>query len=106
MSDKPTYPTVSDLKPPSLLAGEYKKVGQIVGERILVEQIADWQGSSKYGKSEGKSLIIKGIMEDKTPIFFFVSHDVLYHKFDWLREKTPFVAVIFIPEGVRYYDVR
>lgn len=106
MSETKDYPTVTDLDPPSLLAGEYKKVSQIVGERILVNQIADWQGSSKYGKGEGKSLIICALTETATAIFFFVSHDVLYHKFDWLREKTPFVAVIFIPEGVRYYDIK
>lgn len=106
MTPENDYPTVTDLDPPSLMQGEYKDVKQIVGERILVQAIDDWRGKVRYLKQAGRTLLVSGLMEDKTEIWFFMSQDVLYHKFDWLRDKTPFVATIFVPEGVRYYDVK
>lgn len=106
MTEENGYPTVTELDPPSLLEGEYKQIKQVIGQRLLIQKISDWRGASKYGDAKDGSLIINALTEDQSRIFFFTNHDVLYHKFDWLRDKPPFVAVIYVPEGARYYDVK
>lgn len=105
-NDQQTYPTMTDLGPPSLLEGEYVEVKDLVDQRILVTAIGDYHAKTA-GKYEQKpTLAISALTEDKTEIFFFCNHAILYRKFDWARGKTPFVATIFQPEGKDYYDVK
>lgn len=105
-AEKRQYPSVSDLKPPSAIEGEYRQIKTLVGERLLIKGVKSL-GQRPTPKGDlVETAVVKATMETGQLIFFYTGHTVLLDKLRWCFTQSPsgFVGTI-VKEG-SYYDIR
>ena len=99
------YPTVTDLKPPSAIEGNYVQMKDLEGQQLLIQGVKSL-GRKPSPKGElVETAVVKARTKDGALIFFYTSHVVLLGKIVYCFSQAPggFLAKI-IKKG-RYYDI-
>jgi hypothetical protein len=100
------YPTVSDLKPPSAIEGNYKKLSDLVGQELLIQGVKSL-GRKPTPKGElVETAVVKARTPDGALVFFYTSHTVVLSKLVYCFEQSPGGFVAKVIKTGRYYDIQ
>jgi len=99
------YPSVETLKPPSAIEGNYMKMSDLVGVKLLI------QGVKSLGQKPSpkgvlvETAAVKARKRDGTLVFFYSSHTVVLGKLVYCFEQSPTGFLCTIVKKGRYYDI-